>query len=151
MKQGALVPFLISFVVVATPVLGQDETAQTVDTVRMEATKNTVYGALEIGRLAKGDARLQAGEYRDLYSFNGKAGDPVIVELESEDFDPYLAVVSPSGRVMRNDDWGETSAARIQMLLKEDGPYQVVVTSFRPGEQGIYQLRILDQRVRIAQ
>ena len=151
MKQGAFVPFLISFVVVTTPVLGQDETAQTEDTVRTETTKNTAYGALEVGRLAKGDARLQAGEYRDLYTFDGKAGDPVVVELESEDFDPYLAVVSPSGREMRNDDWGESSSARIQMLLSEDGPYKVVVTSFRPGEQGTYQLRIMDQRVRIAQ
>lgn len=151
MKQGAYVPFLISFVVLTTPVLGQDETTQTVDTVREEVTKSTAYGALEAGSLAKGDARLQAGEYRDLYSFNGKTGDPVLLELESDEFDPYLAVVSPSGRVMRNDDWGGSSAARIQMLLTEDGDYKVVVTSFRPGEEGTYILRIVDRRVRIAQ
>ena len=86
------------------------------DSTSVEFAKSTRYGALETGNLADGDGQLQAGEFRDLYSFTGKVGDPVVIELVSEDFDPYLAVVSPSGRVKRNDDWGRSSDARIQMF-----------------------------------
>ncbi|NNF26431.1 MAG: serine protease, partial [Gemmatimonadetes bacterium] len=71
-------------------------------------------------------------------------------DLVSDDFDPYLAIISPSGKVLRNDDWGSTPAARIQTRLIEDGAYRVIVTSFRPGEQGTYLLRLQDRRIRIA-
>ena len=151
MWQRAYLVFLASFAVAAVPVSGQDSVTSTADTVDEEFAKSTQYGALEIGVLAKGDARLQAGEFRDLYSFEGSKGDPVIIELLSDDFDPYLAVISPSGLVKRNDDWGASSASRIQMNLPEAGSYRVVVPSVRPGEEGAYVLRIRDQRVRIAQ
>lgn len=150
MWQRAFLVFLSSFAVATSPVSSQEVTT-TADGVDEEFAKEIRYGALEIGVLAKGDARLQAGEYRDLYSFEGDKGDPVLIELLSDDFDPYLAVVSPSGLVKRNDDWGSSSASRIQMNLPEAGSYRVVVTSFRPGEEGAYVLRIRDQRVKIAQ
>ncbi|MDH3223566.1 MAG: PPC domain-containing protein [Gemmatimonadota bacterium] len=115
-----------------------------------EYAKPIGYGALEVGRLKKGDGRLRAGEFRDLYTFVGKTGDPVLIDLVSDDFDPYLAIISPSGKVLRNDDWGPTPAARIQARLVEDGAYRVIVTSFRPGEEGTYLLRLQDRRIRIA-
>ncbi|NNM32261.1 MAG: hypothetical protein HKO53_04320 [Gemmatimonadetes bacterium] len=114
------------------------------------AVRSIGYGALEVGRLRPGDGQLRAGEFRDLYTFEGKAGDPVLIDLVSDDFDPYLAIISPSGKVLRNDDWGSTPAARIQTRLIEDGAYRVIVTSFRPGEQGTYLLRLQDRRIRIA-
>lgn len=151
MKRVSYLPFLCFLLLVTSPVAAQESATPVDETVDGESTKATHYGAQEIGSLSKGDGRLQAGEFRDLYVFQGKAGDPLVIELISEDFDPYLAVVSPSGKILRNDDWGGSSAARIQMRLIEDGGYKVVVTSFRPGEMGGYLLRIKDQRIRIAE
>ena len=128
--------------------------AAQVQTSSVDSPSSTVksigYGALEVGRLRPGDGRLRAGEFRDLYTFEGKAGDPVLIDLVSDDFDPYLAIISPSGKVLRNDDWGSTPAARIQTQLLEDGEYRLIVTSYRPGEQGTYLLRLQDRRIRIA-
>ena len=151
MKELDYLPFLCFLLLVASPAAAQEAVTSIDETIDEEFTKPTHYGAREIGSLSKSDGRLRAGEFRDLYSFEGKAGDPLIIELISEDFDPYLAVVSPSGKILRNDDWGGTSAARIQMRLIEDGGYKVVVTSFRPGEMGGYLLRIKDQRIKIAE
>ena len=150
MQSRAILPFLCSSLMLVVPASGQ-VTARAVEASVDEVTTSVHYGALEVGRLASGDGRLRAGEFRDLYSFEGKKGDPVLIDLVSEDFDPYLAIVSPSGKVLRNDNWGTSPAARIQTRLPEDGVYKVVVTSFRPGEEGTYVLRVQDQRVRIAE
>lgn len=109
------------------------------------------YGALTSDSLTDRDGTLRAGEYRDLYSFDGRAGDPIVVELSSPDFDPFLAVVSPSGRVVRNDDGGEGSDALIRIRLEETGRYKVIVTSFLPREQGSYVLKLTNRHIRIAQ
>lgn len=150
MKSLRFVPPLCAWLALAVPVAAQMD-ARTVEATAEDIATPVRYGSLEVGRLSPGDGQLRAGEYRDLYSFTGKAGDPVIIDLVSEDFDPYLAIISPSGKVLRNDDWGSSPAARIKARLIEDGEYKVVVTSFRPGEQGTYVLRVQDQRVRIAE
>lgn len=155
MKLPVLIPvgLVLSVLLAVTP---SPMTAQVqpraVDTGdAANAVRSIAYGALEVGRLRPGDGQLRAGEFRDLYSFEGKAGDPVLIDLVSDDFDPYLAIISPSGKVLRNDDWGSTPAARIQTRLIEDGAYRVIVTSFRPGEEGTYLLRLQDRRIRIAE
>lgn len=155
MKLPVLFPFgllvAVLFSLAPSPVTAQVQ-PRTVDSdSRENAARSIGYGALEVGRLRPGDGRLRAGEFRDLYTFEGKAGDPVLIDLVSDDFDPYLAIISPSGKVLRNDDWGSTPAARIQTRLIEDGAYRVIVTSFRPGEQGTYLLRLQDRRIRIAE
>lgn len=150
MESLRFVPPLCASLIVAVPVSAQMD-ARTVEAPAEEIATTVRYGSLEVGRLSPGDGQLRGGEYRDLYSFVGKAGDPVLIDLVSEDFDPYLAIISPSGKVLRNDDWGSSPAARIKARLIEDGEYKVVVTSFRPGEEGTYVLRVQDQRVRIAE
>jgi hypothetical protein len=95
------------------------------------------------GRLQPGDRTLASGEWMDLHTLRFTPGMPVSVRLESSEFDPYLIVRSPSGRQEDNDDLrpGVLNSG-IDIPSAEPGEYQIVVTSYRPGESGSYTLRI---------
>jgi hypothetical protein len=105
-------------------------------------------GALQIGsttsgRLAQGDATLQSGEFLDRYTFQGRRGQAITVDMASSDFDPYLIVNAPSGAQQDNDDAAQGStSARVAWTLPEDGAYIVRATSYQANESGAYTLRL---------
>lgn len=93
------------------------------------------------GTLAAGDNTLSSGEYLDLYGFDGVAGQAVVIDLHSTEFDPYISLKTPSGATEFNDDWnGSSQQSRIELSLPETGHYTITVTSYKPGESGAYQL-----------
>ncbi|MEZ4421844.1 MAG: caspase family protein [Gemmatimonadota bacterium] len=95
------------------------------------------------GTLEQGDVQLDGGEYRDLYVFEGQAGDAVQVRLTSEAFDTYVGVITPSGENVDNDDWdGSTRESRVELVLPESGRYRVFATSYQAGEAGPYSLSL---------
>ena len=95
------------------------------------------------GALANGDAQLRSGEYRDMYTFEGRAGQRVVFDLRATGFDPYLIVIAPSEDQKENDDFeGSSSHSRLELALEETGTYKIVVTSYKEGETGSYELRI---------
>lgn len=94
------------------------------------------------GRLDSNDDRIN-GAFFDLYHFRGSAGDRVVVDLQSSDFDPYLGVMGPSGAVSENDDFeGSRSRSRVEKELDESGEWTVIVTAYGSGATGAYQLSI---------
>ncbi len=98
---------------------------------------------VESGRLAAGDDTLRSGEYRDAYTFPGRRGQTVTVDLQSAAFDPYLIVIDPSGKQHENDDHeGDAHRSLVSYELPEDGTYRVWATSYKSGETGAYDLRI---------
>jgi hypothetical protein len=98
------------------------------------------------GTLASGDTVLSEGEYADLYPLHLVPGSRVTIDLVSNDFDTYLALVSPSGEIVRNDDFGDdTDRSRIDHDVSEAGEYTVYVTSYRAGESGTYTLNITSE------
>ncbi|KPK79154.1 MAG: hypothetical protein AMS25_13660 [Gemmatimonas sp. SM23_52] len=97
----------------------------------------------ESGTLASGDRELTSGEYYDHYQLSGSSGENVVIDLRSAAFDPYLILIAPSGEQFENDDYeGDAQRSQLAMELPEDGEYRVVVTSYKPGEEGAYDLRI---------
>lgn len=94
------------------------------------------------GALSGGDETLDSGEYFDRYTFNGRRGERVAVELTSSAFDAYTIVRSPSGEQFDNDDGDDGTNSRQQITLPEDGRYEVQVTSYRPGETGSYRFTV---------
>jgi len=95
----------------------------------------------ETGRLAPGDEALSSGEYVDLYTFEGVPGQRLRADLTSDDFDTYLAIRSPKGDLVFDDDGGgRVGHSLLEMDLTEPGTYTVVVTSFAGGETGDYRL-----------
>ena len=100
------------------------------------------------GDLAAGDDRYPTGEFFDTYALDASAGETLVADLRSEDFDTYLAVESPSGTVWTNDDHheGDTHGSRLEVAVSETGRWTARVTSFEPGSTGRYTL-LLDARV----
>ncbi|MBX3252035.1 MAG: serine/threonine protein kinase [Myxococcales bacterium] len=95
------------------------------------------------GRLGPGSATLSSGEFQDAYTFQWTAGQRVHLEARSTEFDTYLIVKPPSGDQMDNDDMvpGNTNAG-LDVDVQQTGTWQVIVTSYRAGEVGSYELVI---------
>ena len=66
------------------------------------------------------------------YGFNGTAGDQVVIEMVSEELDPYLVLTGPYGEVYAYDDDGgeEPLASRIEFTLPNTGSYFILATTF---------------------
>ena len=77
---------------------------------------------IETGRLASGDRTLRTGEYYDEYSLQGRRGQRLTVDLSSQDFDPYVMVVPPDGKIEWNDD-----RATQQATVKSRNPLGTVL------------------------
>lgn len=95
------------------------------------------------GELELGDVTWSAGEYVDSYDFDAKAGQTIVVDLRSSEFDPFLIVRVPNGEQFENDDFeGSRDRSLISLTAAETGRYSVHVTSFAGGDAGAYVLRI---------
>jgi hypothetical protein len=89
------------------------------------------------GRLERNDGRIPSGEFRDLYEFRGRPGQHIVVELVSEEFDPYLIVTPPNRNPLENDDAdGRYDYSRVELTLSSNGTTRITVTSYEPGETG---------------
>ena len=107
-----------------------------------DVTTLTVGGPVS-GELDGGDPTFEAGEYHDLYVFDGDEGETVRLELSSADFDTYLGLVTPSGEEIANDDFeGDTDRSVIELTLPEAGRYRVQATSYAAAETGRYRLAL---------
>ena len=97
------------------------------------------YGTLEIG-----DNLLDNGRPFDLYRFEGKADQTVSITLKSTAFDTFLVLKDSEGNLLaENNDIEENLNSAVVMTLPTDGTYQVLVSSYKPDEQGTYDLQIL--------
>ncbi len=94
------------------------------------------------GRLGPGDALLNSGEYYDRVTFEGAAGDQVVIELTSSEFDPYLMIVDASDQVIfqEDDSAGMGLGVRVTFTVPSAGQYTVIVTTAYAGETGGYRL-----------
>lgn len=61
-----------------------------------------------------------------VWTFAGNSGDVVWISFESDEFDTYLILTSPSGTIVgEDDDSGEFLNARLVAILPEDGTYTI--------------------------
>ena len=95
------------------------------------------------GALDNGDSTLSSGEYFDAYEFEGRAGQTLTIQLDSDAIDPYLLLRGPGSFSEDNDDAtpGERRA-EITVRLPTNGRYRIIATSYATGERGRYQLRL---------
>ena len=99
----------------------------------------------EEGALVAGGAVLPSDNslYRE-YTFEGRSGQSVVISLESTDFDPYVAIFGPNGRlVAENDDASDsTKNAFLSVTLPATGRYRVIVNAYDASGRGRYSLTI---------
>lgn len=102
------------------------------------------------GSLAEGDPIRKNGSFVNLYQFQGRAGQQVVIEMTSQKINSFLSLYqmreSSEGqelkKIAENDDRepGDFNA-QIATSLPEDGVYLIVATSQERGETGNYTLR----------
>lgn len=96
------------------------------------------------GYLGPGDEQLASGEYFDRVTFSGAAGDEVVIELSSSEFDPYVIVIDANENAIAQEDDspGAGLGVRLTVTLPSAGQFTVVVTTAFAGEEGGYSLSI---------
>lgn len=92
------------------------------------------------GYLGPGDELLPGGEYFDRIAFTGNAGDELLIELTSTDFDPYLIIIDSAGNsvAFQDDAAGRGLNVQLRFTLPASGQFTAIVTSALPGEAGAY-------------
>lgn len=97
------------------------------------AQRPLVPGEITRGSLSSADPRSERGSYYDEYTFSGRRGETVVVQMESDAFDSYLHLGSARRGGWRelsyDDDGGDGRDSRIQYTLPEDGTYLVRASS----------------------
>jgi serine protease Do len=84
------------------------------------------------------------GSWYRSYTFDGIAGQPIRIILESSDFNSYLAVLGPDGRkVAENNNVGRNNSnSALDLTLPRSGTYRVIVNASERGVGGQYRLII---------
>jgi hypothetical protein len=94
---------------------------------------------------------LRGGNYyADRYTFNGAAGQAIVVEVTAASFDTYIYLIGPSGGLLaEDDDGGVGTNSRIpantgSFILPSSGTYIIEVTSFGASVTGTYTVRLTE-------
>ncbi len=104
---------------------------------------NLALGDSIAGSLQNGDRLGDQGRFEDSYSFTSSAGENIGVDLRASGFDTYLALITPSGERIENDDHeGSLERSYLELTTRESGRYRVIATSYGSGETGDYNLSI---------
>ena len=87
------------------------------------------------------------GSFFDAFSFNGRAGQIVKIDLISPDFHPYLVLFAPNSQVLKeNDGLPSRKQASMTLELPFTGTYRAIVNTFDRRGTGKYNLTV--QQVR---
>lgn len=87
------------------------------------------------------------GSRFDAFSFNGRAGQVVQIELVSSDFHPYLVLFAPNSKLLQeNNGLPSRKNASMTLELPVTGTYRTIVNAFDPSGKGAYKLIV--KRVR---
>jgi plastocyanin len=107
------------------------------------------FGDTVEGELSDDDGQNGGGRIADAYTFQGRAGQRVIVTMSSDDFDTYLDLYAGEGDgryIVDSDDdgAGEGTNSRLSHTLTEDGLYTIEARGFSEDGRGDYELTLTE-------
>lgn len=94
------------------------------------------------GRLGPASGTLPSGEYRDVYVYDGRAGEDITIEMSSAEVDAYLFVRGPGLQMDNDDAEAGVRDARVDVRLPSAGQYRIYATTYASAQSGAYTLRI---------
>ncbi|MDX2163605.1 MAG: DVUA0089 family protein [bacterium] len=104
--------------------------------------------AIEYGESVNGE--LSGSQLSVTYNFAGEAGDVIIAEHFSDDYDSYLTLELNGSELAFNDDGAGNLDSRIgPFTLPQDGTYTLVVTSLSRSDTGSFEVQL--QRVELSE
>ena len=139
---------VVSLALLTTLLVGQSPSAWSRPSTLAEATRVAQsvpeFEPLTMtGVLDENSQVLNDGSFFNVHPFEGLAGQIVVIDLMSDEFDAYLLLRSPDNNLIaQDDDWGSGTNARITLTLPTTGTYGILANSFAAGETGNYQLTV---------
>ncbi|HET6762080.1 MAG TPA: hypothetical protein VFH27_00375, partial [Longimicrobiaceae bacterium] len=120
--------------------------AQSPSTGRAGTRGSVAVGQTVRSTLSASDPKASDNSYYQLWTFQGRAGQTVTIDLRSDDFDVYLGW----GRVTNgsfvqsqtDDDGGGGTNARLVVTPTADGTYAIRANTLSAGETGAYTLSV---------
>lgn len=96
------------------------------------------------GRLDSNSNILPDGSYYNPYSFEGRAGQRITIDMASNEIDAYLILLSADHDdfFVQDDDSGGNLNARLSLQLPYTGTYLILANAYAEGETGRYQLSL---------
>ncbi|MEM9807829.1 MAG: hypothetical protein AAF959_21385 [Cyanobacteria bacterium P01_D01_bin.56] len=80
---------------------------------------------------------------QNVHTFVAEAGQAVIIEMVSEEFDTFVTLLNPAGEILeQNDDYDGSPHATIVAQLPEAGEYTVLAGSFYGQLGGNYRVSV---------
>jgi hypothetical protein len=77
------------------------------------------------------------------YDVQMTAGRRYIIDLKSDDFDPFVKLLGPQGAIVAFEDEGYTQrGARVVYMPTRTGTYRIVATSLTPRSTGAFTLSV---------
>ncbi len=97
------------------------------------ATHSIDVGQTQQGALTRSDVLLDSDTtYAQAWTIQGRAGQTITIDLESDAFDSYLFLRGPGiggGRDFQDDDSGGNCNARLTATFPQNGEYEIVVNT----------------------
>jgi hypothetical protein len=110
----------------ALPIVGNVDLGQTVN-----------------GRLFFADPVVLDGRRGQAWGFDGTAGQTVLIDVRSDDFDAYLYVVGPGlTEPLSNDDGGDGTNSQLTMTLPGTGTYRIIASAYGSDDSGDFTLSV---------
>lgn len=110
-----------------------------------------VAGAIQAGQTVRGqldssDATADDESYFDAWTYQGRAGERLVITMRSTDFDAYLNVGQGTGdefeSIESDDDSDGGTNARVTITLPRTGTYVIRANTLSAGETGAYTLTV---------
>jgi serine protease Do len=81
--------------------------------------------------------------FYNIHSFEGRRGQRIELEMSSQQFVPYLFLLSPDNQVLTQTDTTPSSdrTIRLSATLPQNGTYLILANTSTEGETGSYTLR----------
>ena len=113
------------------------------------ATQTIAFGATVEGVLSEDDGSNAGGQRADAYTFEGRAGQRLVVTMSSDDFDTYLDLYAGEGGgryIVDSDDdgAGQGTNSRLSHTLTETGEYTLEARAFSEEGLGAYTLALIE-------
>jgi len=99
-------------------------------------------GGATSGSLTSSSERLpEDGSFVQRYLLSADPGTPVVIDLNSIDFDTYLIVQDLAGRwIDSNDDVQGSTDSRVALLMPSSGEVWVIANTYEAGETGRFEI-----------
>jgi hypothetical protein len=105
----------------------------------------SLFSSLAQAQIKTINGEMKAGQPENIEEMKLKAGDTLLLRMNSADFDTFIRIRDENNQeVAADDDGGEGLNSKLVYKVEKDGAYKIVATSFGNNGVGNYTLDIVN-------